>query len=243
MNTLLNNFFDEIVFSQYGIKVVQTRKELDIKNEHKTIMRFNLGDTRHMSICMMMMQGFNELTIAQMAGHTNIKTQSHYSSHIDDFQRSYTGLLQKNLLKKMNLGENFNLGNFTFRQEQLLSYSHKDNSNARKISFGYCHSKNFPKECFSKDCIFCNKFQLNIQSLSEEEKHEIKKKITKLQDEIQVKLNFIKKYYSTAYKKKIDEINDKEDFRNELERNSINLNILINREAMLKAHLIKSEEV
>ncbi|NHC43442.1 hypothetical protein G6549_26700 [Bacillus sp. MM2020_1] len=243
MTTLLDEFFDKIVNSQFNIEVVQTREELDRENEHKTIKRFNLGDTRHMSICMMMMQGFSELTIAQMAGHKDIRTQSHYSSHIDDFQRSYSGILEKSIIQKMNVGDKSGFDSFTFRQKQLLSYSNRDNSNARKKDFGYCHSENFPYDCFSKDCIFCNKFQLDLSKLSEEEIRELKNKVTKVQDEIQVKLNFIKKYYGTAFKKKDSSINSNESEIKELERNAINLNTLINQEAMIKVHLKNYKEV
>ncbi|MEI2358958.1 hypothetical protein, partial [Mesobacillus zeae] len=243
MTNLLDQFHDEVISSQYGIKVVQTRDELDSENDLKTIKRFNLGDTRHLSICMMMMQGFSELTIAQMAGHTDIRTQSHYSCHIGDFQRSYSGLLAKSILKKMNIGDNSGFDSFTFRQKQLLSYSNRDSSKARKINFGYCHSDNFPNECFSKDCVFCNKFQIELSKLSAEEFKGLKMKISKLQDEIQVKLNFIKKYYSTAYKKKNDTIDTNISDLKELEKNAANLNILMNREAMIKAHLTKNKEI
>jgi hypothetical protein len=243
MENLLDHFFDEIVTAQYNIKVVKTRDQLDRENEHKTIKRFNLGDTRHMSICMMMMQGFSELTIAQMAGHTDIKTQSHYASHIDDFQRSYSGLLEKGIMQKMNLGDQSGFDSFTFRQKQLLFYSTTHNPNAIKKDFGYCHSRNFPNECFSKDCIFCNKYQLDLSKVSKGEMLELKNKITKVQDEIQVKLNFIKKYYSTAFNKKDDAINNNESDIKELERNAMNLDILMNREAMMKAHIKKHKEV
>lgn len=243
MTTLLDSFFDEVVYPQYDIAVVEKRDELDMENEHKTIKRFNLGDTRHMSICMMMMQGFSELTIAQMAGHKNIRTQSHYSSHIDDFQRSYSGLLEKSILQKMNLGDQSAFNSFTFLQKQLLSYTNRDNPKARKISFGYCHSENFPNDCFSKDCIFCNKFMIDLSEFSEGESEELKNKITKVQDEIQVKLNFIKKYYSTAFKKKVDEINSNESDMKGLERNAMKLNILMNQEAMMETHLKKLKEI
>lgn len=243
MTALLDSFFDEVLDNQFGVKVVESRENLDGENQLITIKRFNLGDTRHMSICMMMMQGFSELTIAQMSGHSNIKTQSHYSSHIDDFQRSYSGLLEKSILQKMNLGDQSGFDSFTFRQKQLLSYSNKDNSKARKIDFGFCHSDNFPYECFSKDCIFCNKFQIDISNLSEKEKKEFKNKITKVQDEIQVKLNFIKKYYNTAFKRKDASVETNESDSKELEHNAMNLNILLNRKAILEAHLKKGKEV
>jgi hypothetical protein len=242
MTSLLDKFFDTIVHSQYDIKVVRTREELSKEKEQKSIKSFNLGDTRHMAICMMMMQGFSELTIAQMAGHTNIRTQSHYSSHIDDFQRSYSGLLEKSILQKMNIVDSSGFDSFTFRQKQLLSYSNKDHSKARKISFGYCHSENFPNECFSKDCVFCNKFQLDLSGISVMEQDEMKNKITKIQDEIQIKLNFIKKYYSTFKKKGNSNSGNKSDLK-ELEQNAIKLNTLMNQESMMKAHLNKQKEV
>lgn len=243
MTSLLDDFFHKVIYSEYGINVVHTRGELDRENEHKTIKHFNLGDTRHMSICMMMMQGFSELTIAQMAGHTNIRTQSHYSSHIDDFQRSYSGLLQKEILGKMNIGDKSGFDNFTFRQKQLLSYSLKEIPNPRKIDYGECHSENFPYECFSKDCIFCNKFKIDLSKLSAKELNGLKNKITIIQDEIQVKLNFIRKYYSTAFKRKETSIDKNEIDRLELERNVMNLETLMNRKAMLEAHLKKGKEV
>lgn len=242
MTTLLDTFFDDIIGTQYNIEVVLTREELDKENEIRTIKRFNLGDTRHMSICMMMMQGFSELTIAQMAGHTNIVTQAHYSSHIDDFERSYSGLLKKNILQKMNTSYDLN-NDINFRQRQLLSYSEEDNSKARKIDFGYCHSNNFPYECYCKDCVFCNKFSIDLSKIPKGKLKDLQDKITIIQDEIQIKLDFIKKYYSRAFTKKADAINTNESDMKELTRNAKNLEILINRKAMLEAHLLKNKEV
>jgi len=75
------------------------------------------------------------------------------------------------------------------------------------------------------------------------EQSELANKITKIQDEIQIKLNFIKKYYRSAYRKKESEFDNNEKNSKDLERNSANLAILLNRKAMLEAHLAKKMEV
>ena len=78
---------------------------------------------------------------------------------------------------------------FTFRQKQILSYWNSDYSKEKKIDYGYCQSKNFPYECFEDDCIFCNKIHIDLSNLTTLEQSELANKITKIQDEIQIKLN------------------------------------------------------
>ncbi|MDR4886300.1 hypothetical protein RGU12_01915 [Fredinandcohnia sp. QZ13] len=243
MTKLLDSFFDEVIQDGMGINIVNSRDELDLENPHKTITRFNLMDTRHFAICSMMMQGFSELTIAQMAGHNKIETQSAYASHIDDFQRSYSNLLAKDIQRSMTNLNTSGFEHFTFRQKQILSYWNSDYSKEKKIDYGYCQSKNFPYECFEDDCIFCNKIHIDLSNLTTLEQSELANKITKIQDEIQIKLNFIKKYYQSAYRKKESEFDNNEKNSKDLERNSANLAILLNRKAMLEAHLAKKMEV
>lgn len=243
MTRLLDSFFDEVIQDGIGINVVNSRDELDLENRHKTITRFNLMDSRHFAICSMMMQGFSELTIAQMAGHNKIETQSSYASHIDDFQRSYSSLLAKDIQQRMTNLNTSGFEHFTFRQKQILSYWHSDYSKEKKIDYGYCQSKKFPYECFEDDCIFCNKIHIDLSNLTTQEQAEMVNKITKIQDEIQIKLNFIKKYYQSAYRKNESEFANNEKNSKELERNSANLAILLNRKAMLEAHLAKKREV
>ncbi|MFJ7738752.1 hypothetical protein ACIQ2D_20790 [Lysinibacillus sp. NPDC097287] len=243
MAKLLASFFDEVIQNEMGINVVNSRDKLDLENPHKTITRFSLMDTRHFAICSMMMQGFSELTIAQMAGHTKIKTQSAYASHIDDFQRSYSNLLAKDIQRSMTNLNNSGFDHFTFRQKQILSYWKSDYSKEKKIDYGYCQSKKFPYECFEDDCIFCNKIHIDLSNLTTQEQSELANKITKIQDEIQIKLNFIKKYYQSAYRKKEAEFDNNEKNSKDLEQNSANLAILLNRKAMLEAHLAKKMEV
>lgn len=243
MTKLLDSFFDEVIQDGMGINIVNSREELDLENPYKTITRFNLMDTRHFAICSMMMQGFSELTIAQMAGHNKIETQSAYASHIDDFQRSYSNLLAKDIQRSMTNLNTSGFEHFTFRQKQILSYWNSDYSKEKKIDYGYCQSKNFPYECFEDDCIFCNKIHIDLSNLTTLEQSELANKITKIQDEIQIKLNFIKKYYQSAYRKKESEFDNNEKNSKDLERNSANLAILLNRKAMLEAHLAKKMEV
>lgn len=243
MTKLLDSFFDEVIQDGMGINIVNSRDELDLENPHKTITRFNLMDTRHFAICSMMMQGFSELTIAQMAGHNKIETQSAYASHIDDFQRSYSNLIAMDIQRSMTNLNTSGFEHFTFRQKQIFSYWNSDYSKEKKIDYGYCQSKNFPYECFEDDCIFCNKIHIDLSNLTTLEQSELANKITKIQDEIQIKLNFIKKYYQSAIRKKESEFDNNEKNSKDLERNSANLAILLNRKAMLEAHLAKKMEV
>lgn len=195
-NTLNRNlrkrFFEEIVSNQYGYTVIPKQdEELDYSSNE--IEMIDMGDTRHIAICSMMLQGMNELTIAQIAGHRNLTEQIGYCNHLDSYATAYTHRLAKsfqNSIKvKMDVFETKSLA-----QKQLISRALVDANlgEAMKVDHGYCISKNFPFECEIDDCLFCPHF-IGSKDMSQEM---LDQKLEILNQEIKTKMNYIKSVVS-----------------------------------------------
>ena len=68
--------------------------------KNNRIEKMQLGDTRHISITSMMLQGLSPYTIAQLAGHAQIREQIGYYSHMDTYIEANTYHLSRELAKK-----------------------------------------------------------------------------------------------------------------------------------------------
>lgn len=68
---LLDEFYSEVIEAIYGFKSVK-RKDLLLvndNNDNRILTRVLLGDTRHLAILNLVIQGYNPLTIKHIAGH------------------------------------------------------------------------------------------------------------------------------------------------------------------------------
>ena len=80
--SILDDFYNEVVSGIYQVNEIE---------------RVKFGDTRHFAIINMCLQGFNMLSVANMAGHQSIYTQNEYFSHAKHFATSYVYIMaQKN---------------------------------------------------------------------------------------------------------------------------------------------------
>src|SRR5699024_11770565 len=66
------------------------------KNDREVRNYVTPGYTRHFSICNLMLQGINPLSIAKMAGHVRIGTQRNYWGHLEYFVDSFVYILTSN---------------------------------------------------------------------------------------------------------------------------------------------------
>ncbi|PDY61939.1 hypothetical protein COM87_02620 [Bacillus thuringiensis] len=170
-NKLLHAFYSEVVKDIYDLAPIEKLKWLKEKNNvikleaddnlsafitEKQIIKIQPNDTRHFAICSMMIQGFNPLAIARMAGHQYIESQYHYQKHIEFFidSKAYEATIL-NRLTNSSRDTNYHstlaikdLINRSLAPEEMFEYK-------EEVEIGYCTDE--LKRCESRICIFCSK--------------------------------------------------------------------------------------
>ncbi|MCH1626126.1 hypothetical protein [Fredinandcohnia quinoae] len=244
--TLLSDFYKEIIQEKYQFNVYENKGEFEYGELNFILVKLRPGDTRHMAFCTMMLQGFNPLTIAQIGGHESLYSQNHYLSHLAEFTEAHSLMLAKYIKQNINK-PNDNVNDlFTSAEKRQLAFKTMDNVNSRNIDGGLCYSRNFPKECIDKDCLFCSYFRFNFADAKYSDIEQLNNSLTFIRDEIKVKIGFLKRYYEDMTKTRrneFDAIQINESNEKELQRESKELNILVNRKAVLLAHIEKLNEI
>lgn len=243
---LLSYFYKEVIKGIYGFNTLECREELNEENQYNSVIKLKLGDTRHLAFCSMMLQGFNPLTIAQIGGHESLDAQSHYCSHLDEFIGSHSLMLAKYIKGNIYKTKDSINDLFTSDEKKELTFRQFDNPNPRRIDGGDCYSKNFPYDCGDKDCIFCSHHKLEFDKIDDMTYGELNESLSITRNDIKTKLDFLKRYYVDICKDgSIDLINLKcSDFaEQELNKQSKQLRLLVNREATILACLEKIKEM
>lgn len=155
MNKYYHVFLKEVVEGQHHYKVV---KNYEAKEGELSYIHF--GDTRHLAIMNMMLQGINPIYIAQLAGHHTLDAQVGYYTHLETFTTAKSYILNQ-----------FMNGNYQFmkrpsrnagRGEKILEKEllGADYYTLPKVAKGQgrCSCKNIPYECNHKSCLFCGYF-------------------------------------------------------------------------------------
>lgn len=154
MNIYYKAFQKEVVERQYHYKMVRSRITKD-----RELPYIYYGDTRHLAIMNMMLQGVNPIYIAQLAGHHTLEAQVGYYSHLETFTTAKSYILSQfmkgnNLLKRPS--NDINMGEKVI-EKQLLGADYYALPKVAKGQ-GRCSSKNIPYECNHKSCLFCKYF-------------------------------------------------------------------------------------
>lgn len=243
---LLESFYQEVVIKNYHFKVVTNREEINDENEHNTLVKFKLGDTRHLAFCSMMLQGFNPLTIAQMGGHESLYAQNHYLGHLDEFIDAHSMMLTKYIKSNIDKDKEDINDILTSDERRKLTFKQFDDDvEPRNIDSGLCYSKDFPNECIDKNCIFCDHFKIEFDNLNNSDYDELSENLSIIKNEIKIKLGFLKRCYRDISKDgSVDLVNLKcsDKAQGELSKQSKELSILVNREATLTAYMEKIRE-
>ena len=221
------SFFEEIVRDQYGYEIVPKQEE-ELDYDSNKIEMIQMGDTRHIAICSMMLQGMNEFTIAQMAGHSNLTEQVGYCNHLDSYATAYTHRMAKSFQDsiRFNMSDPFEIKRLTEKQKISMSLLKHDLSTATKLDIGgYCKSEYFPFECEIDDCLFCPHF-VGSRDMSQEM---LEQKAETINRRIKTKMDYIK----SVVGHKNDFIKDDE----EAKINGKSLNTLFNRKAIVEAYM------
>lgn len=140
------------ILKHFHIKIVQGLYQEDYT------MEILPSHTRHLAIINLFLQGFNMLSIAKMAGHDELNTQSNYYSHAENFVDSYVyNLVKSGLTDK--IGSKMGDGFIGWRREAIdrgKRYSYGEAEELfRKVDYGFCKDKyDFPNNC-GEDCRPC----------------------------------------------------------------------------------------
>ncbi|MBY3621261.1 tyrosine-type recombinase/integrase [Paenibacillus sp. FSL K6-3166] len=170
LNNLLNSFYNEVINATFSLEPIKKinwikkkyNKKMNIDQElnefitDKQIIKIQPNDTRHYAICSMMIQGFNPLTIARMAGHQHLESQYHYQKHIEFFidSNAYGTIIENRLINKNDTGSfdsTLAIKDIVLKSlapEELFDF--KD-----EVEIGFCTDK--LKRCESRICLLCSK--------------------------------------------------------------------------------------
>lgn len=145
---ILENFYEEVVEGLY---------------QETALERLTQGDTRHFAIINLVLQGYNILSIAELAGHKKIESAEAYYNHAETFAQSYVYKLSKNRLESIlqsSIPEGL-IGWKSYVIDKGKVFMLDDTSNiVGKINeYGYCVENKdiFPATCIS-DCRICEKY-------------------------------------------------------------------------------------
>lgn len=151
MNQILRYFYEEIIVGKYFYTV--TYASLYSHLDENEIGFIHLGDTRHISLINLMMEGGTPVTAMFLAGHTNELTAGHYYSNIKNliecktyrmYRKQLTGNEIFKITKLQNIPSNSNFkimgnGGKCFSQAYLSGdISDCINSIGPNGEIGYC---------------------------------------------------------------------------------------------------------
>ena len=223
MNIYYHAFQKEVVEGQYHYKIVRSRMTRD-----RELPYIYYGDTRHLAIMNMMLQGINPIYIAQLAGHHTLEAQVGYYSHLETFTTAKSYILSQfmkgnNLLKRpsndVNMGEKV-------VEKKLLGADYYALPKVAKGQ-GRCSSKNIPYECNHKSCLFCKYFF--PENVSED-------LLTYYKEENDRNMAFVKKSLQSLIGQ-IDMRNDAE-----LQQSALKLSVLLNQKIIIDSYQYKEEK-
>ncbi|MDE6566314.1 MAG: hypothetical protein K2K70_01105, partial [Lachnospiraceae bacterium] len=222
MNKYYHAFQKEVVERQYHYKVVRSRETRDGELPY-----IYYGDTRHLAIMNMMLQGINPVYIAQIAGHHTLDAQVGYYSHLETFTTAKSYILSQfmkgnNLLKRPS--NDINMGEKIIEKE-LLGTEYYELPKVAKGQ-GRCSSKHIPYECNHKSCLFCKYFF--PENVSED-------LLIYYKEENDRNVAFIKKSLQSLF----GQINMRDD--TELRQNALQLSVLLNQKIMIDSYTYREE--
>lgn len=135
LNTCLRYFFEFVIHEYYGYELVSdlSRKHLNSNEIHK----FNLGDTRHLSLIGVIFSGAPASVAQALASHDNVDMGAHYYTNIASFIETSTYRKYKKITSK----EQFSLSAYRKPIEESFTY----------VTGGKCFSKKYAAKNY-EDC-------------------------------------------------------------------------------------------
>jgi len=234
INNLLKNFYKEVIVGVYNYRVI-AKNEKDIEEMDKyEIETIQLGDTRHIAFCGLMLQGYNPLTIARIGGHETFSEQLGYQSHLDEYINAYTYMMTKNIRNKILNGyNNLSFKSVKFSKVGLIKKESlgEELYDMLKVKGGRCSSKNFPNDCKSDSHFTCEHF-IPDETMTQDI---INNELNKVNIQLESKVKYIKSLtkdliYFGKEKESTDIIDEN------LKMNTKALNALLKQKALFEAY-------
>lgn len=224
MNKYYKIFQSEIIYGQYHYKMVRSRN-----TKKGEIPYIYYGDTRHLAIINMMLQGVNPVYIAQIAGHHTLEAQTGYYTHLETFTTAKSYVLNQ-FMKKSYLFTredacDVNVGEKEI-EKQLMGADYYKLPKVAKGQ-GRCGCKNFPYECNHRSCIFCKYFF--PENVTEDY-------LTYYKEENDKNMAFVKSSLHLLFKQ-LSLINE-----TELQQNALKLSVLLNQKMIIDSYGYKEEK-
>lgn len=138
LSTALKYFYSRIIVERYGYTIVPKTKNILGENEIQFI---TLGDTRHISMINMIMEGASPVTAMLMAGHSSIDTSAHYFGNLSTLVECR---VMKEVKRLASGSESYSLSQYNRSPLQVSNFTVLGD-NAR------CYSPLFAKDDYS-DC-------------------------------------------------------------------------------------------
>lgn len=135
LNTCLRYFFEIIVRDYYGYELIDDIEEKHLNSNQ--IHRFNLGDTRHLSLIGIIFSGAPASVAQALAGHDNVDMAAHYYTNIASFIETDTYRKYKRLTAQEKLS--------------LSTYRGPSENEYTLVEGGKCFSKHYPNNDLT-DC-------------------------------------------------------------------------------------------
>lgn len=195
LHYLINSFYSNIIAAKYGLSVNESDFTSDREEEppatYDINRRLRPNDTRHIAIVSLMLQGYDKIEIARLAGHTSLSVQYGYYNHVQFWVDS----------EVQRLSEEFgmrNLDSYSYQHPeafeliesfQLKLWNLQDSDMKHKLKLGYCSDDdmNCPSSFNPKfsGCYYCNHWRITGD--------ELKLNSSKMKEEINEALDAVKK--------------------------------------------------
>lgn len=223
MNKYYHAFQREVVEGQYHYKVVRSRQTKD-----RELPYIYYGDTRHLAIMNMMLQGINPIYIAQIAGHHTLNAQVGYYSHLETFTTAKSYVLSQFMKGNSLLQRPFHDVNTGERiiEKELLGADYYALPKVAKGQ-GRCSSKNIPYECNHKSCLFCRYFF--PENVSEDQ-------LAYYKEENDRNMAYVKKSLQRLF----GQITMRDDAK--MKQNALQLSVLLNQKIVLDSYRYREEK-
>ena len=244
---LLKDFYNEIISGRLKLTVVEKR-ELEntaiIKDSNESnqisnqIVMIQPNDTRHIAMCSMMLQGFDQLTIARMAGHKHIKSQYSYQTHLEYFAESKAYELTLLNLSSNLAGTKSYYSTLAVQDEVNKSLKSMNNAEyLEEVEFGYCTDRQM--RCESTECILCSKNWIP-KEIIEKNFNEIMERKYSIQKRLKNRVGTLDRIYKEMEIEILKQRCDPRD-REDIAREAKLINADINDFAMLQSKIFQTE--
>jgi hypothetical protein len=235
MRNLLNDFYEKVVFKQYGFKHLDEKiNVVESDPTNKIINRkIRANDTRHFAFLNLMTQGYHPVEIARLGGHVSIYSQYHYHQHLEYWVDSEVMelMLKFNIKKKIGQQKNELYDEKDFKERFILRPA--ETNTKIPLRTGYCTDPN--QNCMVDDHVFCDYWRITFDEYKEKA-NEIAAKINQKEERIKELLNNLKGLYEICIKGSKNSLNSETNFifNKELTENAKQLKHSLYQLAMLK---------